>query len=239
MKKANTALVIMPTYNEKENIGKIIPEIFAQDLPIEMLIVDDGSPDGTASIVKGLQEQYPGKLHIMEREGKGGLGSAYIAGFRWAIEAEYEWVFEMDADFSHSPKYLKDFLKKIPECDVVLGSRYKDGKISVVNWDWYRLMLSYMANIYARVITGLPIRDATGGFKCFTLKALKALDLDKIHSGGYSFQIEISYRLWKKGFDIQEIPIVFTDRTEGESKMSGGIISEATFVLIKLRLGRN
>lgn len=238
MINANKALVIIPTYNEFENIGQIVPQVLDLNLPLEILVVDDGSPDGTADVVKGLQEKYSNRLHIMERQGKGGLGSAYVAGFRWALEKEYEWIFEMDADFSHDPKYLKDFLAEIKNCDLVLGSRYKDGKISVVNWDWYRLVLSYMANIYARFATGLPVRDATGGFKCFTYKALKALNLDAIHSDGYSFQIEISYRLWKKGFDIREIPIVFTDRTVGESKMSGKIISEALFVLLKLRFGK-
>ena len=233
MKNANKGLIIIPTYNEQENIGKIVPEVFSLGLPLDILVVDDGSPDETAKVVKEMQEEYPG-LHLMEREGKGGLGSAYVAGFKWSIENEYEWTFEMDADFSHDPKYLKDFLEKIPSCDVVLGSRYKDGKISVVNWDWYRLVLSYMANIYARMVTGLPVRDATGGFKCFTHRALKSLNLDSIHSDGYSFQIEVSYRLWKKGFDIQEIPIIFADREVGESKMSGKIISEALFVLLKL-----
>ncbi len=238
MKNAQTALVIIPTYNEFENISAIIPMILKEDLPLHVLVVDDGSPDGTGQAVKDLQQEYP-QVHLMEREGKGGLGSAYIAGFKWALMNEYEWVFEMDADFSHDPKYLKDFLAKIPECDVVLGSRYKDGKISVVNWDWSRLVLSYMANIYARIATGLPIRDATGGFKCFTYKALKALNLDAVQSDGYSFQIEISYRLWKKGFDLQEIPIIFADREVGESKMSGKIIYEALFVLLKLRFGSN
>mgnify|MGYP001564044044 FL=1 len=238
MLNKNIGLVIIPTYNELENIGAIIPEVLNQDLPLHVLVVDDNSPDGTATVVKELQSKYMDRLHLMEREGKNGLGSAYIAGFKWALQMEYEWVFEMDADFSHDPKYLKEFLAVIPDHDLVLGSRYKDGKISVVNWDWKRLILSYLANIYARLVTGLPISDATGGFKCFSNKALQALNLDKINAGGYSFQVEISYRLWKKGFQIHEIPIVFVDRTVGESKMSGQIISEALFVLLKLRFGK-
>jgi dolichol-phosphate mannosyltransferase len=229
-------LIIIPTYNERENIVRIIPEVFKENLPLDVLVVDDNSPDHTAKFVKDMQKENS-HIFLMEREGKGGLGSAYVSGFKYALEHEYEFIFEMDADFSHSPKYLKDFLREAEMADLVLGSRYKDGKISVVNWDWKRLLLSYCANIYARWVTGLPVSDATGGFKCFRKRALEALDLDKIGSDGYCFQIETTFKLWKKKFSIAEVPIVFTDRTIGESKMSGAIITEALFVLMKLRLG--
>ncbi len=235
--KENSHLILIPTYNEMGNIEGLVRQVLAIDYPFDILVIDDGSPDGTAQKVKELQEEFPHRLHLMEREGKSGLGSAYRAGFSYALDKEYASVQQMDADFSHDPKYLKDFQKALEEADVVLGSRYKDGKISVVNWDWKRLLLSYCANIYARMVTGLPVRDATGGFKCFKRKALEALELDKIKSDGYSFQIETSFRLWKKGFKITEIPIVFADRTVGESKLSGKIIGEALFVLVRLRLG--
>lgn len=232
------ALVIVPTYNESENIANVIGIVFGLEREFDVLVVDDASPDGTAAIVEELRTKHPGRLHLLERDKKNGLGGAYIAGFRWALERGYEYVFEMDADLSHDPHALPKFIEAAADADVVLGSRYKDGKISVVNWDLKRLMLSYCGNIYARFVTGLPVSDATGGFKCFRRRALEALDFDKINAAGYSFQIETTYRLWKKGFRIREIPIVFTDRVLGDSKMSGTIVSEALFVLIKLRFSR-
>ena len=238
MAATEKALVIVPTYNECENIARIAETVFGLEREFDLLVVDDNSPDGTAAIVKGLQNAYPGRLHLLERDKKNGLGGAYVAGFRWALERDYEYVFEMDADFSHDPHDLPRFIEAAKDGDLVLGSRYKDGKISVVNWDWKRLILSYGGNIYARFITGLPVSDATGGFKCFRRAALQALDLDRISASGYSFQIETTYKLWKKGFRIREIPIVFTDRVLGDSKMSGTIVSEALFVLIKLRFSK-
>lgn len=229
------SLVIIPTYNEKENILEILPEILKQHECLEVLVVDDNSPDGTADLVKGLM-QKEARIHLLQRPGKQGLGTAYVAGFRWALERDYQRVFEMDADFSHSPQDLVRFLAKAENADLVLGSRYLHGRISVVNWDWKRLLLSYGANLYTRIVTRLPIEDATGGFKCFRCEALRALDLSDLKSDGYCFQIEMTYRIWKKGLRVAEIPIVFTDRTKGSSKMSGGIISEAFFLVLRLRL---
>jgi dolichol-phosphate mannosyltransferase len=229
------ALVIIPTYNEKENITAIIAKVYEQGDQFSVLVVDDGSPDGTGAIVKDLMKNYPERLFILERSGKQGLGSAYVAGFRWALEREYEYIFEMDADFSHSPDMLPKFIAQAQSADLVLGCRYKDGRISVVNWDWKRLLLSYGANLYTRIVTGMKIADATGGFKCFRRRALQALDFNTISSDGYCFQIETTYYLHKLGYTIAEIPIVFTDRTLGTSKMSGGIISEALFVVFRLR----
>ncbi len=229
-------LIIIPTYNEMENLPRLVTEIEKLALGLDILIVDDGSPDGTGKWVNGQLGQKP-HLHLIERKEKMGLGSAYVAGFKYAIENEYDLVFEMDADFSHDPKYVPQFLHKIKEADLVLGSRYVQG-VNVVNWPMSRLLLSYCANMYARWVTRIPVKDATGGYKCFRVEALKSLDLDKIGSGGYSFQIEVTYKLWKKKFRIVEIPIVFVDRTAGESKMSTKIIREALFVLIKLRFGR-
>lgn len=228
-------LIIIPTYNEIENLPRIIPALEALNLGLEILIVDDGSPDGTGEWVREQQASRP-HLHLIERSGKQGLGSAYVAGFRYALEHGYDFIFEMDADFSHDPEYIKDFLVAIGEADLVIGSRYIHG-VNVVNWPMSRLLLSYFANMYARLVTGMPVRDATGGFKCFRADALRKLDLDRISSGGYSFQIEINYKLWKKGCRIREIPIIFKDRMAGTSKMSGGIIREALFLLMKLRLG--
>lgn len=228
------ALVIIPTYNEREGIEAIIRAVFELNCGLEVLIVDDNSPDGTAAIVKGLQESLTG-LHILERSGKLGLGTAYVAGFKYAIERGYDAVFEMDADFSHDPKVLPKFLERIKDHDFVLGSRYVNG-ISVVNWPLSRLMLSYFASYYTRVITGMPIKDPTGGFKCFRTSTLKAIDLDRIHSNGYSFQIEMNFKAWKKGFKYIEIPIIFEDRRVGKSKMSKAIVREAVWMVWKLRI---
>lgn len=230
------SLVIVPTYNEKENIQLIMSAILEQNECLEILVVDDGSPDGTGELVEAESQKNP-RIHLLRRKGKMGLGSAYVTGFKWALERDYERVFEMDADFSHAPSDLNRFLEAAEESDLVLGSRYQDRKISVVNWDLKRLILSYGANVYTRMVTRLPISDATGGFKCYTRQALQALNLDKMKSDGYCFQIETTYKIWKKGLSVKEIPIIFTDRTRGTSKMSGGIISEAFFLVIKLRLG--
>ena len=231
-------LIIIPTYNEIQNIEAIIQKVFDQNLGVHILVIDDGSPDGTADAVKEIQKTKD-TVHLIEREGKLGLGSAYVRGFKYGLEHGYDYLFEMDADFSHDPTYLKDFLEAIEHHDLVIGSRYKDGKISVVNWDWKRLVLSYGANLYTRFITRLPVSDGTGGFKCFRREALESLNLDNIKSDGYCFQIEVNYKLWKKNMRIGEIPIIFTDRTAGESKMSGKIISEAFFILWRLRFGKN
>ena len=232
---AERALVIVPTYNERENIARLTDTILAQDRRLEVLVVDDGSPDGTGEIVEGLS-QLNARVHLLSRPRKMGLGTAYITGFKWALERGYDYVFEMDADFSHDPAHLPEFLRAIQEADLVLGSRYRDGKVTVVNWPIGRLLLSYFANVYARSITGLPVWDATGGFKCFRRSVLQAIDLDSVHSNGYAFQIEMSMRAWKSGFRIVEIPIVFVDRTEGQSKMSGAIVREAVWMVWRLRL---
>jgi len=227
-------LVIIPTYNEMENIPEVIPQILEQNDNLEILVVDDGSPDGTGDFVENLSKENS-RVHILRREKKMGLGTAYVAGFKWALEKDYDRVFEMDADGSHSPQALNTFLKEAESADLVLGSRYLNGKISVVHWDWKRLVLSYCANLYTRFVTGMPFYDATGGFKCFSREALQNLDLGKLKSDGYCFQMETTHTLWKKGLKIKEIPIIFTDRTKGSSKMSGGIISEAFFLVLKLR----
>jgi len=229
------SLVIIPTYNEKENIQLIIQAILQQHSCLEILVVDDNSPDGTAFLVKDLMSTEA-RIHILERKGKMGLGTAYVAGFRWALERDYQRIFEMDADFSHNPCDLVRFLEKSEEADLVLGSRYLHGRISVVHWDWKRLLLSYCANLYTRIATGLPISDATGGFKCFRREALEVIDLGSVRSDGYCFQIETTFKVWKKQMRVAEIPIVFTDRTRGSSKMSGGIIGEAFFLVLRLRL---
>jgi dolichol-phosphate mannosyltransferase len=226
-------LVIVPTYNEKENIGLLVPEIKRLLPAVHILVVDDNSPDGTSAIVKDLSRTHDG-VFILDRPAKEGLGKAYIGGFRWALERSYRYVFEMDADFSHDPKYLPDFLAAIEESDLVIGSRYIKG-VNVVNWPMSRLLLSYFANMAARIITGVPVLDCTGGFKCFRRRVLETIDLDKIDSSGYSFQIEVNYMAWKNGFRIREIPIVFTDRRRGVSKMSTKIIREALVLLWKLR----
>lgn len=228
------ALIIVPTYNERDNIGRLIDSILAQDPRLEVLVVDDGSPDGTGAIVDAISEREP-RVHPYHRPRKMGLGTAYLDGFRWALERGYDYVFEMDADFSHDPGHLPEFLDAIENADVVLGSRYRNGKVTVVNWPIGRLLLSYFANVYARAVTGLPFFDATGGFKCFRRKVLESIDLSDVRSNGYAFQIEMSFRAWRKNFRFVEIPIVFHDRTEGESKMSGHIVREAVLMVWRLR----
>ncbi len=228
------ALVIVPTYNESENVTRIVPQILEQDPLIEVLVVDDNSPDGTGKLVDEMASKNS-RIHVLHRPGKQGLGRAYLAGFAWALASDYAYIFEMDADFSHDPRHLPEFLAAIRDVDLVLGSRYRDGKVTVVNWPMSRLLLSYGANIYARAITGMRLGDATGGFRCFRRELLQAIPLDEVRSNGYGFQIEMSFRAWRKGFRIAEIPIVFHDRTEGESKMSKGIVREAILMVWRLR----
>jgi dolichol-phosphate mannosyltransferase len=223
------ALVIIPTYNEKDNVGEVIPLALQQDSSLEVLIVDDHSPDGTAAIVAEMCRTNP-RVHLLQRSGKMGLGTAYIAGFKWGLARGYDYFLEMDADLSHDPHEIPNFLKAMAEADLVLGSRYKDG-VRVMNWPIRRLLLSRGAAFYVRLITGLPIADPTGGFKCFRRSVLEAIDLDKVRSNGYAFQIEMTYKAWMKGFNVREIPITFTDRYAGQSKMSGGIVREALRVV--------
>ena len=228
-------LVVIPTYNEVGNLTPLVEQVLAQDARLEILVVDDRSPDGTGQLAGALAQKEP-RLHVLHREAKLGLGTAYITGFKWALERGYDFVFEMDADFSHDPAHLKDFLKAIADADLVLGSRYLGGRVTVVNWPMGRLVLSYGANIYARRITGLRIWDLTGGFKCFRRRVLEAIDLSQVRSNGYAFQIEMSVRAWRKGFTLKEIPIVFVDRTEGQSKMNRSIVREAVWIVPRLRL---
>ncbi|MGI8510801.1 MAG: polyprenol monophosphomannose synthase [Gemmatimonadaceae bacterium] len=226
--------MIVPTYNERDNIERIITLVLEQDARLDILVVDDGSPDGTGDAVATIAVDKP-KVHLLERAGKLGLGTAYLAGFAWALERDYDVMFEMDADFSHDPRHIPEFLRAIVDADIVLGSRYQEGRVTVVNWPIARLVLSYAANIYARAVTRLPVFDATGGFKCFRRKALETIDLSRVHSNGYAFQIEMTYRMWRRGFRIKEIPIVFHDRTVGESKMSKHIVREAIWMVWRLR----
>ncbi len=228
-------LIIIPTYNERENIKKIIPEIKRINRNFHILVVDDASKDGTAEVVKKLSIKDK-SIKLIERDAKYGLGTAYVEGFKYALKHKYDYIFEMDADFSHDPKYLKDFIYHIKKNDLVIGSRYLNG-ISVVNWPLRRLMLSKFATFYVRTITGLPLTDATSGFKCYKRKVLQSIDLDKIHSDGYAFQIEMHYKVWVKGFKIKEIPIIFVDRNTGSSKMSKDIVWEAIWVVWKLKFG--
>lgn len=229
-------LVIIPTYNEKENIGKMITKIFSLTLPFELLIIDDNSPDKTGEIVKKMQKNYPGQLHLIERKGKLGLGTAYIKGFKWALEHNYDYIFEMDADFSHNPDDLIRLYNACAEqgADLAIGSRYISG-VNVVNWPMGRILMSYFASYYVRLITGMKIRDTTAGFKCYSKKVLESINLDTIKLKGYAFQIEMKFTTWKLGFKIVEVPIIFTERQEGSSKMSGGIFNEAIWGVIKMK----
>ncbi|MFN8586413.1 MAG: polyprenol monophosphomannose synthase [Candidatus Eisenbacteria bacterium] len=227
-------LVIVPTYNEIDNIRPLLEKVLALPYGLDILIVDDNSPDGTADVVKEWQQKSD-RVHLLQRPGKMGLGSAYRDGFRYALANGAEYIFEMDADFSHDPEAIGQFLEEAKDADIVLGSRYLHG-VTVVNWPLSRLILSYSANVYTRIITGLPLADSTGGFKCFRRRALEGIKLDRVKSEGYSFQIEMSFRCWKRGFRIKEIPIIFVDRRAGVSKMSRKIIWEAAGMVWRLRL---
>lgn len=227
-------LVIIPTYNERENIDSLLGRLLALPYELHVLVVDDGSPDGTAAAVRAWMPREP-RVHLLERPGKMGLGSAYRDGFAYALREGAEYIFEMDADFSHDPDAIGGFLEAAADCDLVLGSRYLNGGVTVVNWPLNRLILSYTANLYTRIVTGLPVYDATGGFKCFRRRALQGVRLDKVQSDGYAFQIEMSFKCWKRGFRIREIPIVFVDRRAGVSKMSRRIVWEAAWMVWKLR----
>lgn len=231
------SLVIIPTYNEKENIEKIIRAVFKLPQAFDILIVDDNSTDGTAEIVTALMSEFTGQLHMEQRAGKMGLGTAYIHGFRWALQHDYQYIFEMDADFSHRPKDLMRLYKACHDdgADMSIGSRYVTG-VNVVNWPMSRVIMSYFASIYVRMITRVPIHDTTAGFKCYTRKVLEAIDFDKIKFTGYAFQIEMKFAAWKLGFKVVEVPIIFTDRTEGQSKMSGSIFKEAIFGVIGMKM---
>jgi dolichol-phosphate mannosyltransferase len=229
-------LVIIPTYNEKENIEKMIRKVFSLKTPFHILIVEDNSPDGTAAIVKSLQIEFPGRLHILERKGKLGLGTAYIAGFKWALANDYEVVCEMDCDFSHNPYDLERLYQAVAGgADLAIGSRYISG-INVVNWPLGRVLMSYFASVYVRIITGMKIMDTTAGFKCYRREVLETIDFERIKLIGYGFQIEMKFTTWKSGFKIVEVPIVFTDRKEGTSKMSGGIFNEALWGVMKMKM---
>lgn len=230
------SLVIIPTYNEKENVEKMVRKVFSLETPFHLLIVEDNSPDGTAEIVKNLQREFPEQLHILERKGKLGLGTAYIAGFKWALENDYDYIFEMDCDFSHNPDDLERLLQAIIKgADVAIGSRYISG-INVVNWPLGRVLMSYFASMYVRIVTGMNVKDTTAGFKCYKRKVLETIEFEKIKLIGYGFQIEMKFTAYKFGFNIVEVPIVFTDRKEGTSKMSGGIFNEALWGVLKMKL---
>ncbi len=226
-------IVIIPTYNEAENIESLISKVLSVYPGINVLVVDDNSPDGTANIVKKIMEKEP-RVHLIQRKGKLGLGTAYIEGFKYALIKGFDAIFEMDADFSHNPEDIPRFIEALQDADLVIGSRYLTG-VNVINWPLQRLILSYFANLYTRKITGMPVRDATGGFKCFRAEALKQINLDKIKTNGYGFQIEMNFRMWAKGFRIKEIPIIFVDRRNGVSKMNKKIIIEAVFLVWKLK----
>ncbi len=231
------SVVIIPTYNEKENIEKIIRAVFGLENRFDILIIDDGSPDGTADIVKRLQkDEFADRLHLIERSGKLGLGTAYIAGFKWAVAEKYDYIFEMDADFSHDPKDLPRLYKACAQdgADVAVGSRYVSG-VNVVNWPMGRVLMSYYASKYVRLVLGVPLHDTTAGFKCYRRKVLETIDLDAIRFKGYAFQIEMKFTAYKLGFNVMEVPVIFVNRVEGTSKMSGGIFSEALFGVMRLR----
>jgi len=232
-------LVIIPTYNEKANIGELLGLVYKYVPDIHVLVVDDGSPDGTGELIESLMSgEYQKRLFILKRSGKLGLGTAYIAGFKWALARDYEFIFEMDADFSHNPKYLPQFLETITGCDVVLGSRYVTGG-GVTNWSLLRRFISLGGSLYSRTILSLPFHDLTGGFKCFRRKVLETINLDDVKSNGYSFQIEMTYRAFLLGFTIKEVPIVFEERAEGQSKMSSSIFREAIWMVLKLRAAQD
>ena len=229
-------LVIIPVYNERENVEKMIRKVFSLETLFHLLIVEDNSPDGTAEIVKKLMKEFPEKLHIVERNGKLGLGTAYIAGFKWALEKDYDFIFEMDCDFSHNPDDLEQLYQTAAGgADVVIGSRYISG-INVVNWPLSRVLMSYFASVYVRTVTGMNVRDTTAGFKCYRRKVLETIEFEKIKLTGYGFQIEMKFTAYKFGFKIVEIPIIFTDRKEGSSKMSGGIFNEALWGVMKMKM---
>ena len=231
------SLIIIPTYNEKENIEKIIRKIFSLEKSFHILIVDDGSPDGTGNIVKDLQTEFSEKLHIEERTGKLGLGTAYIHGFKWALKRDYQFIFEMDADFSHDPNDLIRLYNAnaIEGGELAIGSRYVSG-VNIVNWPMMRLLMSFFASKYVKIITGMPIHDSTAGFKCYKRKVLETINFDEIQFVGYAFQIEMKFKTWKYGFNVVEVPVIFTDRTEGTSKMSGGIFFEAVLGVIQMKV---
>ena len=230
-------MVVIPTYNEKTNLAALLPLVLKQHASIEVLVVDDASPDGTGKVADQLSKKHKGRVWVMHRQGKLGLGTAYVEGFQWGLAKGYGKLMEMDADFSHDPAMLPKFLEKIKDADLVVGSRYHGGKVSVVNWPLRRLALSMGASLYVRLVTGLPLSDCTGGFKCFRREVLLDLDLNRIGSDGYSFQIELNYKAHKRGWRLAEIPIIFVDRHSGSSKMSGGIIKEAIWRVWALRLG--
>lgn len=231
------SIVIIPTYNEKENIENIIRAVFSLEKQFDILVIEDNSPDGTADIVKNLQEEFPTRLYMIERKGKLGLGTAYITGFKWGLEKGYDYIFEMDADFSHNPSDLPKLYNAcaFDGADLAIGSRYITG-VNVVNWPMGRVLMSYYASKYVRFITGIPVRDTTAGFKCYRREVLETIDLDNIHFKGYAFQIEMKFTTYKYGFKIKEVPVVFINRELGTSKMSGGIFSEALFGVIKLKI---
>lgn len=230
-------LVVIPTYNESANIAALLPAVLKQDKRLHVLIVDDASPDGTGKLAEKMKRASKGRIHVLHRQGKQGLGTAYVAGFKWGLQRGYASLIQMDADFSHDPSALPGFLQGLEQADVVVGTRYQGGRVSVINWPLSRLALSMGASFYVRLVTGLPLSDCTGGFKAWRAAALKAVDLDTIKSDGYSFQIEMNYKAWKKGFKFREEPIIFNDRTQGTSKMSGGIAREAIWRVWAFRLG--
>lgn len=234
MQVNDKCLVIIPTYNEKMNVEKMLGSLKELYPDISILIIDDNSPDGTAQVVEKCQSKLS-NIHLIKRVGKLGLGTAYITGFKWALQKDYQFIFEMDCDFSHDPKDITRLLEAAQENDLVIGSRYIDG-IRIINWPFHRLLLSYGASIYTRFITGLKILDVTGGFKCFKRSTLETINLDRIFSNGYSFQVELNYKVWSLGLKLKEVPIIFTERRDGQSKMSGGIFKEAVWAVIMLRV---
>jgi dolichol-phosphate mannosyltransferase len=235
MRVSEKSLVIIPTYNEKENAEKIIRKVLSMKTPFHLLFIDDNSPDKTADIVKNLQQEFGERLHLIEREGKMGLGTAYIAGFQWAIEKKYDYIFEMDCDFSHNPDDLERLLITVQNgADVSIGSRYISG-INVINWPLGRVLMSYFASVYVRIVTGMKVMDTTAGFICYRRRVLESIHFDEIRLKGYGFQIEMKFTAFKKGYKIVEVPIIFTDRREGTSKMTGGIFSEALWGVLKMK----